>query len=106
MKGEKLARFSIGQRVLHRMFDYRGVIFNVDAEFEGDDAWYEQVAQSRPPKESPWYHVLPDGEEYTTYVAERNLISDDSIDDIEHPLLDTFFDDVTDAGYISYEKLN
>ena len=106
MKGEKLARFSIGQRVLHRMFDYRGVIFNVDAEFEGDEDWYEQMAQSRPPKESPWYHVLPDGEEYTTYVAERNLISDDSIDDIEHPLLDTFFDDVTDVGYISYEKLN
>ena len=50
MKGEKLARFSIGQRVLHRMFDYRGVIFNVDAEFEGDEEWYQQVAQSRPPK--------------------------------------------------------
>ena len=58
------------------------------------------------PKESPWYHVLPDGEEHTTYVAERNLVGDDSTDDIEHPLLDTFFDDVTEAGYVSYEKLN
>ena len=106
MKDQKIAQFSIGQRVFHRLFDYRGVIFNVDAEFSGDEQWYVQVAKSRPPKESPWYHVLPDGAEHTTYVAERNLQSDDSIDDIDHPLIDTFFDEVTDDGYVSYEKLN
>ena len=106
MKDQKTAQFSIGQRVFHRLFDYRGVIFNVDAEFSGDEQWYVQVAKSRPPKESPWYHVLPDGAEHTTYVAERNLQSDDSIDDIDHPLIDTFFDEVTDDGYVSYEKLN
>jgi len=106
MKEHKIAHFSIGQRVVHRLFDYRGVIFNVDAEFSGDDEWYEQVAKSRPPKEAPWYHVLPDGAEHTTYVAERNLIGDNSLDEIDHPLIDTFFDDVTEAGYVSYEKLN
>jgi len=106
MKEHKIARFSIGQRVVHRLFDYRGVIFNVDAEFSGDEEWYQQVAKSRPPKEAPWYHVLPDGAEHTTYVAERNLIGDNSLDDIDHPLIDTFFDEVTEDGYVSYEKLN
>ncbi|MGE4649601.1 MAG: heat shock protein HspQ, partial [Myxococcota bacterium] len=46
--------FSVGYVVEHRLFDYRGVIFDVDAHFEGSDEWYEQVARSRPPRDRPW----------------------------------------------------
>ena len=102
----KIAKFSIGQRVFHKAFYYRGVIFNVDAEFSGDERWYEEVALSRPPKTDPWYHILPDGKQHTTYVAERNLAIDQSLEKIDHPLLDNFFDDVNEFGYVSAEKLN
>lgn len=106
MEKEKFARFHVGQRVRHKLFHYRGVIFNVDAVFSSDDEWYEHVAQSRPPKDAPWYYVLPSGEQHTTYVAERNLEADDSRDEIEHPLMPRLFGDVTDDGYLPREKLN
>jgi heat shock protein HspQ len=67
-----VANFSIGQIVQHRLFNYRGVVIDVDYKFLGTEDWYEQVARSRPPKEQPWYHVLVDNSIHQTYVAERN----------------------------------
>jgi len=106
MAGEKSARFHVGQVVVHRLFDYRGVVFNVDPVFDGDDEWYERVARSRPPKDAPWYHVLPHGAEHTTYVAERNLAPDPSPAAIEHPLLDTLFSGFGADGYMSRNTFN
>ena len=106
MQKEKRAHFYIGQLVQHKLFGYRGVVFNVDAEFSGDEHWYEEVAQSRPPKDKPWYHVLPSGQQHTTYVAERNLEADGVDSPIEHPLIATFFDDFVDGEYVIREKVN
>jgi heat shock protein HspQ len=86
------AKFTVGAIVQHRLFGYRGAIFDVDPHFQGTEEWYEQVARSRPPKDAPWYHVLVDGAEHTTYVAERNLEPDPVPGQIEHPLLGEFFD--------------
>lgn len=86
---EHTARFFVGQIVHHTKFDYRGVIFDVDATFQGADEWYEVMARSCPPKDSPWYHVLVDGADYTTYVAERNLEPDAGGQPISHPLVAT-----------------
>ena len=105
MEKERLACFHRGQLVHHKLFDYRGVIFNVDAVFSGGDEWYENVARSRPPKDEPWYHVLPSGEQHTTYVAECNLEADESTKAIEHPMVAALFD-VTEDGYVPCEKLN
>ena len=85
------ARFALGQLVHHRLFDYRGVVFDVDPVFMGEEEWYRQVARTRPPKDRPWYHIMVDGAEQTTYVAERNLEPDSSGEPIHHPLLGTFF---------------
>ena len=85
------ALFAPGQLIRHKRFGYRGVVADVDAQFEGTEEWYEQVARSRPPKDRPWYHVLPDGASHTTYVAERHLEDDPSGRPVEHPLLDRFF---------------
>ena len=57
-------RFAIGELIHHRRFDYRGVIVDVDPEFQGTEEWYEQMAVSRPPKDAPWYHVLVDDGRY------------------------------------------
>ena len=77
------AKFTVGQLVSHRLFNYRGVIVDVDPEFEGSDEWYRQVAQSRPPKDQPWYHVLVHLAVHSTYVAERNLEADSSGDPVD-----------------------
>ncbi len=86
------ARFAVGQRIHHRIFDYRGVIFDVDPVFAGSDEWYEEVARSRPPRDEPWYHVLVHDAQHTTYVAERNLEPDPGDEPVRHPLLGEYFE--------------
>jgi heat shock protein HspQ len=100
------AQFTIGQLVKHRLFGYRGVIFDVDARFEGTEDWYEQVAKTRPPKDKPWYRVLVDGGKYETYVAERNLFADDSGEPVDHPLVDVIFEGFKDGQYYSLRALH
>ena len=99
-------RFSVGQLVHHQLFDYRGVIVDVDPDFQGSEEWYEAVAVSRPPKDSPWYHVLVDGAEHMTYVAERNLETDDDGGPVAHPLIRRFFADLRDGRYRAKQSLN
>jgi len=83
--------FHIGQIVMHRRFGYRGVIYDVDPRFMLSDEWYDRVALSRPPRDCPWYHVLVDNLDQTTYVAERNLESATDRDPIRHPLIESYF---------------
>lgn len=94
------AAFAIGQLVQHRLFDYRGVVVDVDPAFAGSDQWYEQVARSRPPKDAPWYHVLVHEATHQTYVAERNLEADTSGAPIRHPAVQLLFDDFADGAYV------
>lgn len=100
------AKFHIGQLVHHLMFDYRGVIFDVDREFEGDADWYRHMARSKPPKDRPWYHVLVDGAVHTTYVAERNLEADQSDKAIDHPLVEELFAQFENGRYIAPRAYN
>ncbi len=97
---ERTARFFVGQIVHHRKFDYRGVVFDADATFLGSDEWYDTVAQSRPPRDQPWYHVLVDGAEQTTYVAERHLESDECSKPINHPLVRELCGEFIDGRYL------
>ena len=94
------ARFSIGQIVHHKLFDYRGVIYNVDESMQLSEEWYNQVAKSRPPKDKPWYHVMVDNQTHTTYVAEQNLETEYDTSPILHPLLDDYFSQLKDGHYI------
>lgn len=91
------AQFAIGQLIHHRRFRYRGVIVDVDPNFQLTEDWYDEVAVSRPPKDRPWYHILVHNSDQTTYVAERHLEPDHSSDPINHPLLNHCFD-VFDNG--------
>jgi len=93
------AKFSVGQLVHHGLFDYRGVIIDVDPQFCGAEEWYEQVARTRPPKDQPWYHVLVDNAVHSTYVAEANLHQDNSGTPITHPAIAQFFNDFCDGVY-------
>jgi heat shock protein HspQ len=102
----KQAKFSIGQCIQHRLFDYRGVIVDVDAEFLGSDEWYDEVARSRPPKDEPWYHVLVHDADNETYVAERNLEPDQTYEPVNHPLLGEFFSGFEQGVYHTGRHVN
>ena len=95
----KEARYFIGQVVKHRLFGYRGVVFDADSCFEGTDEWYDNMARSLPPKDEPWYRVLVHNGGYETYVAERNLAPDDSGEPVEHPLVEVVFGSFQDGKY-------
>ena len=82
------ARFAIGDVVRHRLFDFRGVIFDVDPEFANSEEWYEAIPEAlRPAKEQPYYHLLAENTEttYIAYVSQQNLVVDDSDEPIDHP---------------------
>lgn len=102
----KTARFSVGELVHHQLFDYRGVVIDVDSEFSGSEEWYDQVAQTRPPKDQPWYHVLVDQSQHQTYVAQRNLDVEPDPRPIQHPLVGAYFQEFKDGAYISRAKVN
>ena len=97
---QKQAKFAIGQIIHHKLFNYRGVIFGVDPEMMLGDEWYDQVAKSRPPKDEPWYHVMPDNATHTTYVAQQNLEPSDDESPISHPELDQVFTNYLDGRYL------
>jgi heat shock protein HspQ len=99
-------KFTLGQLVNHRLFNYRGVIVDVDPEYLGSEQWYEQVARSRPPKDRPWYHVLVDDTARTTYVAERNLEPDPSGAPINHPLIPIYFSAMANGRYVAHGRAN
>lgn len=85
------AKFAPGTIVKHKSFGYLGMIFDVDAVFSQSDEWYEKMAASSPPKDRPWYHVMVDGENHTTYVAEENLKPAAKDKVIDHPLFSSLF---------------
>ncbi len=100
------AQFSPGQLVQHRLFDYRGVIVDVDPDFQNSDDWYQSMARSKPPKDKPWYHVLVHGADHMTYVAERNLEADESAKPVKHPALDHFFETFENGRYLFHRRTN
>ena len=100
------AKFKIGQIIHHRLFDYSGVIFDVDPIFQGSEEWYSQVARSRPPKNEPWYHVLVHAAEHSTYVAEQNLDLEEHPKEIRNPLINSFFTKFDGSQYHLKSRTN
>ena len=89
------ARFSIGDVVKHRMFDFRGVIFDIDPVFANSEDWYQAIPEDvRPPKDQPFYHLLAENAEssYVAYVSQQNLLPDEEDLPIDHPAIPDMFD--------------
>jgi heat shock protein HspQ len=94
------AKFFVGQLVHHKIFDYRGVVVDVDPTFQGTEEWYAQVARTRPPKDKPWYKILVHDADHETYVAERNMEPDISNEPINHPFVFMFFSELKGGVYV------
>ena len=96
------ARFGIGDVVRHRLFDFRGVVFDVDPVFANSEEWYEAIPEAiRPSKEQPYYHLLAENSDttYVAYVSQQNLEYDDSDEPIDHPAIAGIFDGYDEGRY-------
>jgi heat shock protein HspQ len=90
----RAAKFTIGQVVKHRVFPFRGVIFDVDPTFSNTEEWYQSIPEEiRPAKDQPFYHLLAENAEteYVAYVSEQNLLADDNHEPVRHPQVTDFF---------------
>ena len=102
LMAETTAKFSIGDVVKHKHFNFRGVIYDVDFEFNNSEELYESIPKDvRPKKNQPFDHLLAENNEitYEAYVSEQNLISDDSDEPIKHPLIEEIFTGKKGSGY-------
>lgn len=92
---QTIAKFSIGEVVRHRNLPFRGVIFDVDAEFSNTEEWWNAIpAELRPRKDQPFYHLLAENDdtEYVAYVSEQNLEHDESDQPLRNPHVPYMFD--------------
>ena len=91
----RTAKFQIGQVVRHRIFSFRGVIFDIDTEFNNTEEWWLSIPEEvRPHKDQPFYHLLAENSdsEYVAYVSEQNLVSDESDTPLRNPQVEQIFD--------------
>ncbi len=98
----RVAKFGIGQVVRHRVFPFRGVIFDVDPQFANSEEWWESIPEDvRPRKDQPYYHLLAENEQssYVAYVSEQNLLADDSGEPVAHPHAAVLFDGFVNGHY-------
>jgi heat shock protein HspQ len=97
----RLARFKLGEVVKHRVFSFRGVIFDIDPVFNNTEEWWLAIPEAvRPAKDQPFYHLFAETAEteYVAYVSEQNLLPDDSGAPLRHPnVKDVFEQDKTGA---------
>jgi len=96
------AKFSIGQIVRHRLFPFRGVIFDVDPQFANTQEWYESIPEElRPQKDQPFYHLLAENgsTHYVAYVSEQNLLPDQSGEPVSRPNVSAFFEQPSGGDY-------
>jgi heat shock protein HspQ len=96
------AKYSIGQVVKHRVYPFRGVIFDVDPEFNNTDDWYNSIpAEIRPKKDQPFYHLLAENDQttYIAYVSEQNLLPDETGKPVAHPQVAEMFSEPKNGRY-------
>ena len=99
---ERIIRFRIGQVVRHRLFPFRGVIFDVDPEFNNSEEWWMSIPEDiRPSKDQPYYRLLAENEEttYEAYVSQQNLLPEQDPKPVRHPQVKDMFGDLVDGIY-------
>ena len=98
----RTAKFRLGQIVKHRIYPFRGVIFDVDPTFSNTEEWWQAIPEHvRPRKDQPFYHLLAENAEtvYVAYVSEQNLLPDESGEPVRHPDVRRLFGELHDGQY-------
>ena len=96
------ARFTVGDVVRHRLFAFRGVIFDIDPVFANSEEWYAAIPEDvRPNRDQPFYHLLAENAEssYIAYVSQQNLEHDETEEPVDHPAIDGIFEPFANGRY-------
>lgn len=96
------AKFQLGQIVRHRIYDFRGVVFDVDPVFDNTEEWYLSIPEDmRPRKDQPFYHLFAENDqtEYIAYVSEQNLLPDERGGPLRHPQINEIFEVDEEGNY-------
>ncbi|GAB3457567.1 heat shock protein HspQ [Insolitispirillum peregrinum] len=104
----RTARFHIGQIVRHRVYEFRGVVYDVDPTFSNSEEWWQSIPEDmRPSKDQPFYHLLAENENgpYMAYVSEQNLQEDESGDPVDHPDVEVYFATLEDDYYVPLPRV-
>jgi len=102
MEKMRNAKFTIGQVAKHRVYPFRGVIFDIDPVFNNTEEWWQAIpAEIRPRKDQPFYHLFAENSEteYIAYVSEQNLLPDTSGTPLRHPDVADVFEADENGGY-------
>ena len=100
--GITTTKYTIGELVRHRVYPFRGVIYDVDPVFSNTEEWWQAIPEEvRPRKDQPFYHLLAENDQttYVAYVSEQNLLPDTSGEPIRHPEIDSLFGDFLGDRY-------
>lgn len=105
------AKFAVGEVVRHRLYPFRGIIFDIDPVFANTEEWWLAIPENvRPRKDQPFYHLLAENAEteYIAYVSEQNLLRDTSGMPVRHPQVQEYFVEDEDGRYrpVYLEMLN
>jgi heat shock protein HspQ len=98
----RIAKFAIGQVVKHRVYPFRGVIYDVDPTFANTEEWWRSIpAEVRPSRDQPFYHLYAENadSQYIAYVSEQNLVPDESGEPVRHPQVDEVFVRTDNGAY-------
>jgi len=104
-----LAKYQIGQIVRHRLYPFRGVVFDIDPIFANTEEWYQAIpVEVRPRKDQPFYHLLAENDQgsYNAYVSEQNLLPDDTGQPVGHPHTALIFESFDHGAYKQKPRIN
>jgi heat shock protein HspQ len=102
MPNVRRAKFGLGQVVRHRLYPFRGIVFDIDPTFNNTEEWWQSIpAEMRPRKDQPFYHLLAENDEteYIAYVSEQNLLADETGQPMRHPQVAEMFVPKHDGSY-------
>ena len=87
----KIAKYNIGDLVIHKRSRYRAIIIDVDPIFQASGYYNPQAPKRAFATRNPWYRLLVDNSSQMTYVEEIMLIADPSQDPISNPHIHHYF---------------
>lgn len=96
------AKYAVGDVVRHRIYPFRGIIFDIDPVFDNTEEWWLSIPEEiRPAKDQPFYHLLAENAEteYVAYVSEQNLLPDETGTPVRHPKVSELFQLDDDGHY-------
>jgi heat shock protein HspQ len=104
----RVAKFQIGDIVRHRVYPFRGVVFDVDPTFSNTEEWWQSIPEDvRPQRDQPFYHLLAENDQttYIAYVSEQNLLDDEDGGVVNHPQVGELFTGMESGRYILRKEM-